>query len=264
VHTDTASSVTSDLDALRAAVDASGHPALFVVDAVASLGAAPLAMDAQRFDLVVGASQKGLMLPPGMGFVAVGPAALAAAKANPAPRFYWDWNRRIGKMAYQKFCGTPPLNLLMGLQAGLGLLFREGVDAVHARHRLLAGAVHAAVQAWSAKARWTSSAACRRRGRCRSPPCAPRPGIDPDALRTAGARTFPGQHLRRPGAAGRACVPHRPPGRPERAHDPGRAGRRGSGDAEPGHPLRARRRSARGGAHRAAVSAASVTSAGPR
>jgi alanine-glyoxylate transaminase/serine-glyoxylate transaminase/serine-pyruvate transaminase len=82
VHTDTASSVTSDLDALRAAVDASGHPALFVVDAVASLGAAPLAMDAQRFDLVVGASQKGLMLPPGMGFVAVGPAALAAAKAT--------------------------------------------------------------------------------------------------------------------------------------------------------------------------------------
>jgi hypothetical protein len=82
-------------------------------------------------------------------------------------------------MAYQKFCGTPPLNLLMGLQAGLGLLFREGVDAVHARHRLLAGAVHAAVQAWSAKARWTSSAACRRRGRCRSPPCAPRRASTP-------------------------------------------------------------------------------------
>jgi len=190
VHTDTASSVTSDLDALRAAADASGHPALFVVDAVASLGSAPLAMDTQRFDLVVGASQKGLMLPPGMGFVAVGPAALAAAKANPAPRFYWDWNRRIGKMAYQKFCGTPPLNLLMGLQAGLGLLFREGIDQVHARHRLLAGAVHAAVQAWSAEgaldffcsvpaARSVSVTAVRTA-----------PGVDPDALRLLARERF--------------------------------------------------------------------------
>ena len=149
VHTDTASSVTSDLDAMRRAIDAAAHPALFVVDAVASLGAAPLAMDAQRIDLLVGASQKGLMLPPGLGFVVVGPAAQAVSRRNPAPRFYWDWARRAGPMAYQKFCGTPPLPMLMALEAGLALLFREGVDAVHARHRLLAGAVQAAVQAWS-------------------------------------------------------------------------------------------------------------------
>jgi glutamine synthetase len=104
--------------ALRAAIDATGHPALFVVDAVASLGASPLAMDAERIDLVVGASQKGLMLPPGLGFVAVGPAALAVSQRNPAPRFYWDWSRRVGKMAYQKFCGTPPLSLVMVTSPG--------------------------------------------------------------------------------------------------------------------------------------------------
>ncbi len=190
VHTDTASSVTSDLDALRTAIDASGHPALFVVDAVASLGAAPLAMDAQRIDLVVGASQKGLMLPPGLGFVAVGPAAAAVAQHNLAPRFYWDWGRRAGKMAYQKFCGTPPLNLLMGMQAGLQLLFAEGVDAVHARHRLLAGAVHAAVQAWSAGGAlgfFCADAAARS---VSVTAVQTAPGIDPDAIRRVARERF--------------------------------------------------------------------------
>ncbi len=150
VHTDTASGVTSDIDAVRAAIDAAGHPALLVVDAVATLAALPLAMDAQRVDAVVGASQKGLMLPPGLGFVVAGDAALRVAAANPAPRFYWDWRRRQGSESYRRFCGTPPLQLMYGLEAALGLLFDEGLDAVFARHRMLAGAVHAAVRAWSA------------------------------------------------------------------------------------------------------------------
>lgn len=190
VHTDTASSVTSALDPLRAAIDAAGHPALLVVDAVATLGAAPLAMDAQRIDLVVGASQKGLMLPPGLGFVLVGPAAAAAAQRNPAPRYYWDWRRRIGALPYQKFCGTAPLPLLFALEAGLKLLFDEGVDAVLARHRRLATAVHAAVQAWSSEgtldffcqapaARSVSVTAVRTA-----------PGVDPDAIRTRARERF--------------------------------------------------------------------------
>jgi len=190
VHTDTASSVTTELDALRAAIDGADHPALFVVDAVASLGAAPLAMDAQRIDLLVGASQKGLMLPPGLGFVLVGPAAAEVARRNPAPRFYWDWGRRAGKLPYQKFCGTPPLPLLMGMEASLALLFKEGVDVVHARHRLLAGAVHAAVQAWrreggvdffcgTASARSVSVTAIKTAA-----------GIDPDAIRSLARERF--------------------------------------------------------------------------
>ena len=190
VHTDTASSVTSDLDAMRRAIDAAGHPALFVVDAVASLGAAPLAMDAQRIDVVVGASQKGLMLPPGLGFVAVGPEAMAVSRRNTAPRFYWDWSRRSGPLAYQKFCGTPPLPLVMALEAGLSLLFKEGLEAVHARHRLLSGVVHAAVQAWSQgggvdffcplpAARSVSVTAIKTA-----------PGVDPDAIRTVARERF--------------------------------------------------------------------------
>ena len=149
VHTDTSSGVSTDLAALRAAIDATGHPALFVVDVVASLGAAPVAMDALRADVVLGASQKGLMCPPGIGFVAVNAAALAMASANPAPRFYWDWVRRKSDLSYRKFCGTAPQSLVAGLAAALGLLFQEGLDQVFERHRQLAQAVHAAVQGWS-------------------------------------------------------------------------------------------------------------------
>ena len=149
VHTDTASGVTSDLRAIRAAIDAADHPALFVVDVVASLGASPFAMDALRANVVMGASQKGLMVPPGLGFVAADARAMDVAARNPMPRFYWDWGRRNDDLSYRKFCGTPPHSLLMGLQAALGLIFNEGVDAVMARHRRIADAVHAAVNGWS-------------------------------------------------------------------------------------------------------------------
>ncbi len=190
VHTDTASGVTSDLHALRAAVDAADHPALFVVDVVASLGAAPFAMDAMRANVVMGASQKGLMVPPGLGFVAVDAAALAVAARNPAPRFYWDWARRKNELSYRKFCGTPPQSLLMGLEAALALIFTEGLDAVLARHRLIADAVQAAVSCWSeggalrffgqVPAARSVSVTTVRVG----------PGIDVDALRSVARERF--------------------------------------------------------------------------
>jgi alanine-glyoxylate transaminase/serine-glyoxylate transaminase/serine-pyruvate transaminase len=148
VHTDTASGVTSDLAAMRRAIDAARHPALLVADVVASLAAAPFAMDALGIDVAVGASQKGLMCPPGVGFIAVNAKAMAAAERCPAPRFYWDWVRRRHELSYRKFCGTPPQNLLFGLEAALSLIFSEGLDAVWARHARLAGAVQAAVAGW--------------------------------------------------------------------------------------------------------------------
>lgn len=149
VHTDTSSGVSSDIAAIRRAIDAARHPALLVADVVASLGAAPFAMDELGVDVSLGASQKGLMCPPGAGFVAVNARAFATAEANPAPRFYWDWVRRKSEINYRKFCGTAPQNLLMGMEAAFELLFREGLDAVHLRHTQLTRAVHAAVQAWS-------------------------------------------------------------------------------------------------------------------
>jgi alanine-glyoxylate transaminase/serine-glyoxylate transaminase/serine-pyruvate transaminase len=149
VHTDTASSLTSDIGAVRRAIDAARHPALLVADVVASAGAAPFDMDALGVDVAMGASQKGLMCPPGLGWVAVNGRAFEQARANPAPRFYWDWALRKNELSYRKFCGTPPQNLLFGLEAALGLIFQEGLAQVHARHALLAGAVHAAVEGWS-------------------------------------------------------------------------------------------------------------------
>ncbi|MFY9512847.1 MAG: aminotransferase class V-fold PLP-dependent enzyme [Rubrivivax sp.] len=190
VHTDTASSVTSDLLAIRRAIDAAGHPALLVVDVVASLGAAPFAMDALRADVVMGASQKGLMLQPGLAFVAANAAALQAAERNPAPRFYWDWARRRSELQYRKFCGTPPLAHLAGLQASLALIADEGLAQVQARHQRLAGMAHAAVEAWS------TAGGVRLFGRV---PAARSvsvtaievsAGIDPEALRTVARERF--------------------------------------------------------------------------
>jgi alanine-glyoxylate transaminase/serine-glyoxylate transaminase/serine-pyruvate transaminase len=148
VHTDTSSGITSDLAALRRAIDAARHPALLVADVVASLGATPYDMAALGVNVTLGASQKGLMCPPGAGFLVVDEKAFAAAGRNPAPRCYWDWLPRKSPLSYRKFNGTAPQNLLMGLRAAFGLLRAEGLAQVHARHALLARLVHAAIDGW--------------------------------------------------------------------------------------------------------------------
>ena len=89
------------------------------------------------------------MTPPGVGFVAVDALAWQQAERNPAPRFYWDWRLRRSPLNYRKFCGTPPQNLLFGLEAAFGLIALEGEAALYARHRRLAGAVQAAVAGWA-------------------------------------------------------------------------------------------------------------------
>ncbi|NCV39336.1 MAG: aminotransferase class V-fold PLP-dependent enzyme, partial [Betaproteobacteria bacterium] len=134
VQTDTSTGITSDVQAIREAIDRAGHPALYVVDVVSSLAATPFHMDAMGVNLVVGGSQKGLMLPPGLGFVVVDARANQASVDNPSPKFYWDWTKRTGTHAYRKFCGTPPLQMLMGLRAALELLQQEGLEQVFARH----------------------------------------------------------------------------------------------------------------------------------
>ena len=190
VHTDTASGTTCDLAALRRAIDAAGHPALFVVDVVASLGAAPFAMDELGANVAIGASQKGLMVHPGLAFVAADARAMEAARRNPAPRFYWDWERRKSDHSYRKFCGTPPLSHLAGLEAALGLIAAEGLANVHARHARLASAVQAAVTRWSvagALRLFTQVPAARS---VSVTAIEVSPGIDPEALRTVARERF--------------------------------------------------------------------------
>ena len=151
VHVDTASSVANDVAAVRAAIDAAGHPALLMVDAVASLAVMPFETDAWGVDVAVGASQKGLMTPPGLSFAAAGPRALEAHRRAGLRTRYWDWTARDGGAHYMKYCGTPPEHLLFGLRAAVDMILAEGLEAVFRRHRLLAEAVRAAVAAWAAE-----------------------------------------------------------------------------------------------------------------
>ncbi|MGH8798265.1 MAG: pyridoxal-phosphate-dependent aminotransferase family protein [Caldimonas sp.] len=190
VHTDTASGTTCDLAALRRALDAAAHPALFVVDVVASLGAVPFAMDALGVNVAVGASQKGLMLQPGLAFVAADARALETATRNPAPRYYWDWQRRRSEHSYRKFCGTPPLAHLAGLEAALGLIAAEGLEQVHARHARLAGAAQAAVACWgeAGALRFFTREPAARSVSVTAIEVAT--GIDPEALRSVARERF--------------------------------------------------------------------------
>ncbi len=190
VHTDTASGITNDLAAIREAIDAARHPALFVVDVVASLGVTPFDMQALRANVVIGASQKGLMCTPGLGFCAVDPNALEISRRNPNPRFYWDWVRRTGELTYQKFCGTAPQNLLMGMEAAFEQIATEGISQVYARHQRIARAVHVAVACWSEQGQFSffSQVASARSHSVTAISVAP--GIDVEALRTVARERF--------------------------------------------------------------------------
>lgn len=150
VHVETATGVVSDIPAIRAAIDAAGHPALLVVDAIASLGTVPFPMDDWGVDVAIAASQKGLMMPPGLGFTGVGARALEASAACKTPRDYWSWQNRGGPEYYRRFCGTAPEHLMYGLRAAIDMLHEEGLERVFARHARLAEAVRRAVAAWTA------------------------------------------------------------------------------------------------------------------
>jgi alanine-glyoxylate transaminase/serine-glyoxylate transaminase/serine-pyruvate transaminase len=149
VQIDTASGVVNDIAAIGKAVRGAGHPALLMVDVVASLACMPFEMDAWSVDVAVAGSQKGLMTPPGLGFVAAGARAIAAHESAGMVTPYWDWTFREGEEHYHKYCGTPPEHLLFGLRKAIDLLQAEGLDNVIVRHRLLAGATHRAVEVWS-------------------------------------------------------------------------------------------------------------------
>jgi alanine-glyoxylate transaminase/serine-glyoxylate transaminase/serine-pyruvate transaminase len=151
VQVDTASSVINDIAAVRRALDAADHPALLMVDCIASLGCERYEMDAWGVDVTVAGSQKGLMVPPGLGFVWAGERALAAHERADLRTGYWDWTARSQEGAhYLRYCGTPPVTHLYGLHEALDMIDEEGgLEAVWQRHAVLAAAVHAAVDAWS-------------------------------------------------------------------------------------------------------------------
>ena len=149
VHTDTATSVRNDIAKLGKTIRNLDHPALFMVDCIASLGCEQYEMDEWHVDITVAASQKGLMMPPGMAFVWASQQALETHKSAGLRIGYFDWDQRINPdHMYQLFCGTPPIQHLYGLREVLNMIDEEGLENIWFRHQVLADAVRAAVQTW--------------------------------------------------------------------------------------------------------------------
>jgi len=148
VHNETSTGVTSSVADVRRRIDEADHPALFIVDTISSLGSIDYRHDEWRVDVSVGCSQKGLMLPPGLGLLAMSDKALAASTSAALPRSYWDWTPMLADNQAGFFPYTPPTNLLFGLRESLAMLAEEGLPRVFARHRRHAEATRRAVRAW--------------------------------------------------------------------------------------------------------------------
>jgi alanine-glyoxylate transaminase/serine-glyoxylate transaminase/serine-pyruvate transaminase len=149
VHNETSTGVASRVPEIRAAIDRARHPALFMVDTISSLASIEYRHDGWGVDVTVGGSQKGLMLPPGLGFNAVSKKALAAARTARLPRSYWDWEAMRETAETGFFPYTPGTNLLFGLREALAMLLdEEGLEAVFARHARHAEATRRAVAGW--------------------------------------------------------------------------------------------------------------------
>ena len=146
---DTASGAVNNIEAIGKAIKSTGHPALFLVDTVASLGCMPFEMDAWGIDVAMSGSQKGLMTPPGLAFCAVNDRALKVHKTAGLRTPYWDWTEREGAEHYRKYGGTAPIHLLFALRQAIDIIYQEGLPNVFLRHRLLAEAVRRAVAIWA-------------------------------------------------------------------------------------------------------------------
>ena len=148
VHNETSTGVTSRIPLIRQAMDRTGHPALLMVDTISSLASIDYRHDEWGVDVTVGCSQKGLMLPPGLGLNAISDKALAASKSAKLPRSFWDWQAMFGANRIGFFPYTPATNLLYGLREAILMLEEEGLTNVFARHDRHAEATRRAVRAW--------------------------------------------------------------------------------------------------------------------
>ncbi|WP_027533490.1 alanine--glyoxylate aminotransferase family protein [Bradyrhizobium sp. WSM3983] len=149
VQIDTASGVQNDIEAIGKAIKAAGHPALYMVDTVASLGCMPFEMDKWGVDVAMSGSQKGLMTPPGLGFVSASARAQDAHRRANMATPYWSWSEREGTENYRKYAGTAPVHLLFALRQAIDLIHEEGLENAFRRHSLLGEATRRAVGAWT-------------------------------------------------------------------------------------------------------------------
>ena len=149
VHNETSTGVTSDIAAVRRAIDGAGHPALLLVDSISGLACADYRHDEWGVDVTISGSQKGLMLPPGLSFNALSPKAIAASSQATLPKAFWAWDEMIEMNKTGYFPYTPSTNLLYGLSEACDMVLGHGLPAVFARHQRWAEGVRAGVRAWS-------------------------------------------------------------------------------------------------------------------
>ncbi len=148
VHNETSTGVTSDIAAVRAAIDSAKHPALLMVDTISSLGSIDYRHEQWGVDVTVAGSQKGLMLPPGLSFNALSEKAIAASRSSGLPKSYWAWSEILEANKSGFWPYTPSTNLLYGLSEACDMLLEEGLTSVFARHARFAEATRRAVRAW--------------------------------------------------------------------------------------------------------------------
>ncbi|ANG64130.1 serine--glyoxylate aminotransferase [Marinobacterium aestuarii] len=148
VHHETSTGVTSDVAAVRRAIDAAGHPALLLVDTISGLGSVDFRTDEWGVDVAITCSQKGLMMPPGLSFNTISAKALQASRTAGLPRSYWGWDEMLQHNARGYFPYSPATNLLYGLKEAIAMLLEEGLDNVFARHARYSEATRRAVRAW--------------------------------------------------------------------------------------------------------------------
>jgi alanine-glyoxylate transaminase/serine-glyoxylate transaminase/serine-pyruvate transaminase len=148
LHNETSSGVTSSVPGVRAAMRRAQHPALLLVDVISSLASMDYRHDEWGVDVAIGGSQKGLLLPPGLGFNAISEKALAASKSARLPKAYWDWQPMLTQNASGFFPYTPATNMLYGLRESLDMLREEGLQNVFKRHERHGEATRRAVRAW--------------------------------------------------------------------------------------------------------------------
>jgi alanine-glyoxylate transaminase/serine-glyoxylate transaminase/serine-pyruvate transaminase len=179
VHNETSTGVTSDVAAVRRAIDAAGHPALLMVDTISGLASADYRHDEWGVDVAVSGSQKGLMLPPGISFNALSPKALERSKSARLPRSYWAWDEIVAMNPSGYWPYTPNTNLLYGLSESLDMILEQGLPVIFERHQRWAAGVRAAVRAWGLPMQCADE-------RVHSPVLTgvvTPPGVDADALR---------------------------------------------------------------------------------
>ncbi len=225
VHNETSTGVTSRIPLVRKAIDAAGHPALFMVDTISSLASIDYRHDEWGVDVTVAGSQKGLMLPPGLSFNAVSEKARKAAQSSKLPKSYWAWEEIIAANKNGFFPYTPATNLLYGLREAIAMLQEEGLQQVYARHARHAEATRRAVRAWGLEILCASAEEYSNTLTGVMMPA----GHDADALRRDHTRSLRHVAGHRPGQAGGQGVPHRPPRRLQRSYADGHALRRRNG-----------------------------------